>query len=123
MVRIRVTYEPSGHADIGSSIPCAKAPPAPTLQEGLAQGVCRVDSLSTNLLHCRPTPPAPIFFIDGLLAHPILATTGIGLSRKRATCEQKATIPPHVSFPWCRGEAAWAVHFTMLRLLPKLALN
>src|SRR5262249_7981300 len=32
MVRIRVTYEPSGHADIGSAIRCAKAPPAPTLQ-------------------------------------------------------------------------------------------
>src|SRR5262249_36341930 len=55
MVRIRVTYEPSAHADIGSAIPCAKAPPAPSLREGLAQGVCRVIHQSVAL----PThPPA-----------------------------------------------------------------
>jgi hypothetical protein len=36
MVRIRVTYEPSGHADIGSAIPCAKASLVYTSPEGLS---------------------------------------------------------------------------------------
>src|SRR6516164_245941 len=84
---------PSGHADISSASPCAKAPPAPSLQEGLAQGVCRVNSLSTNLLRCRPTPPAPTFFIGRATGAPIRC-----LDRHRP-------------------------HFTLLRLLPELALS
>ena len=50
MVRIRKTHEPSGHAYIGSGILCAKAPPC------------------ANFFHRAAT------------AHPVVATTGIGLA-------------------------------------------
>ena len=63
MVRIRVTYEPSGHR-FRFRFPLRQDPPAPTLQAGLAQGVRRVNSLSGNLLRCRPTPPCANFLIE-----------------------------------------------------------
>jgi len=101
MVRIRVTYEPSGHADIGSVIPCAKAPPAPTLPEGLAQGVCRVNSLSTDVLRHRPTPPAPTYFIEGLLAHPFVATTSVGVISQCSGCyPNQPRIEPRPEIRW-----------------------
>ena len=58
MVRIRVTYEPSGHADIRSAIPCAKVPPAPNLQEGLAQGSVALTLYPTICCVADPSPCA-----------------------------------------------------------------
>ena len=51
--------------------PPRQGPPAPTFQDGLAQGVGRVNPLSTNLLSCRPTPPAPTFFIERATGAPL----------------------------------------------------
>src|SRR6516162_9201686 len=71
----------------------ALRPPCANIAKGLAQGVRRVNSLSTNLLNCRPTPPAPTFFIGRELAHPIVATTGI----------EHISVPLPIWHPHARG--------------------
>jgi len=92
MVQIRGTYEASGHADIGCAIPCAKAPPAPNFQEGLAQGSVALTHYPEICCVADP-PPAPTFLIERATGAPL------------------------------RCHDRHEPHFTMLRLLPKSALN
>jgi hypothetical protein len=70
IVRIRVTNEPSGHANIGPAIPCAKPPLRQLCKRVWRRGSVALTHYSPIYCVADPPPPAPTFFIGRKLAHP-----------------------------------------------------
>jgi hypothetical protein len=65
MVPLRVTYEPSGHADIGSAVPCAKFPLRQILKKVWRRGSVALIHYPPNCCVAGPSPLRQLFHRGG----------------------------------------------------------